>query len=106
MGQLVYSMIVSLDGYVADEEGEFASWAQPDEQVLAAVNEEVAGVSTYLYGRRMYEMMAAWETDPTVIDQSPESTQYADIWQSADKVVFSRTLDAVHTQRTQLRSHL
>lgn len=106
MGQLVYSMIVSLDGYVADDDGEFDSWARPDEQVLATVNEQAAEVSTYLYGRRMYEMMAVWETDPTVIDQSPESTRYAGIWQSADKVVFSRTLEAVHTKRTQLRSRV
>ena len=104
MGKLVYSMNVSLDGYVADREGGFDSWARPDEQVLAAINEETSAVSTYLLGRRMYEMMAAWETDPAVIEQSPQSTQFARIWQSADKVVYSRTLEAVHTSRTRLRS--
>ena len=102
MGKLVYSMNVSLDGYVADREGEFASWAQPDEQVLAAINEETSAISTYLLGRRMYEMMAVWETDPDVIEQSPQSAQFAQIWQGADKVVYSRTLNAVHTSRTQL----
>src|SRR5690625_5958594 len=75
MGKLLYSMIVSLDGYVADREGEFSSWAQPDEQVLAAINEELEDVSTYLLGRRMYERMAVWETDAEVIEQSPESMQ-------------------------------
>lgn len=104
MGKLVYSMNVSLDGYVADHAGEFASWAQPDEQVLAAINEEILTVSTYLLGRRMYELMANWETNPKVIEQSPQSTQFAHIWQGADKVVYSRTLEAVHTSRTQLRS--
>src|SRR5699024_10105361 len=104
MGKLLYSMIVSLDGYVADREGEFSSWAQPDEQVLAAINEELEDVSTYLLGRRMYEMMAVWETDAEVIEQSPESMQFARIWQSADKVVYSRTLESVPTRRTRLRS--
>lgn len=104
MGKLVYSMIVSLDGYVADREGEFASWARPDEQVLAAINEETSTADTYLLGRRMYEMMAVWETDPEVIEQSPQSTQFAQIWQGADKFVYSRSLETVHTARTQLRS--
>lgn len=104
MGKLIYSMIVSLDGYVADAEGEFASWAQPDEQVLSAINEEATAASTYLLGRRMYEMMAVWETDPEIIGQSPESTHFAHIWQRADKVVYSRTLESAHTSRTQLRS--
>lgn len=104
MGTLVYSMNVSLDGYVADRHGEFASWAQPDEQALAAINEATAAVDTYLMGRRMYEMMAVWETDPAVIEQSPESTRFARIWQAADKVVYSRTLTAVSTSRTRLRS--
>src|SRR5690625_1443651 len=104
MGKLLYSMIVSLDGYVADREGEFSSWAQPDEQVLAAINEELEDVSTYLLGRRMYEMMAVWETDAEVIEQSPESMQFARIWQSADKVVYSRRLESVPTRRTRLRS--
>jgi len=104
MGKLVYSMNVSLDGYVTDRAGEFASWAQPDEQVLAAITEETSTVSTYLLGRRMYEMMAVWETNPEIINQSPQSTQFARIWQAADKIVYSSTLEAVRTSRTQLRS--
>src|SRR5690625_7026761 len=97
-------MIVSLDGYVADREGEFASWAQPDEQVLAAINEELEDVSTSLLGRRMYEMMAVWETDPEVIEQSRESAQFARIWKSADKVVYSGAVESVPTRRTSLRA--
>ena len=104
MGKLVYSMIVSLDGYVADRDGEFASWAQPDEQVLAAINEVSSQASTYLYGRRMYEMLTVWETDPEVIEQSPQSAEFAQLWQAADKIVYSRTLETVRTRRTQLRS--
>lgn len=104
MGRLIYSMTVSLDGYVADADGEFASWAQPDEQVLDAINQETARVSTYLLGRRMYEMMASWEIDDEVITQSPQSTAFARIWQAADKVVYSRTLTTVPTRRTRLRA--
>ncbi len=104
MGKLVYSMIVSLDGYVADHAGEFDSWARPDEQVLASINQETSAAGTYLLGRRMYEMMAVWETNPEIIHQSPQSTQFARIWQAANKVVYSRTLKAVNTSRTQLRS--
>ena len=102
MGKLVYSMITSVDGYVADDDGEFASWARPDEEALAAVNDQTAQVGTYLYGRRMYEMMSVWETDPAVAAQSPESEDFAGLWRAADKVVFSRTLDQVHTDRTRL----
>lgn len=69
-----------------------------------AITEETSTVSTYLLGRRMYEMMAVWETNPEIIDQSPQSTQFARIWQTADKVVYSSTLAAVHTSRTRLRS--
>lgn len=103
MGNLIYSMITSLDGYVADEAGEFASWAQPDEEALAAVNDQVSQVGTYLYGRRMYETMAVWETDPAVAAQSPGSQDFARLWQAADKVVYSGTLPQVSTARTELR---
>src|SRR5699024_65743 len=104
MGKLLYSMIVSLDGYVADREWEFSSWAQPDEQVLAAINEELEAVGTYLLGRRMYETMAVWGPDAEVVEESPESLQFARIWQRPAKVVSSRTLESVPTRRTRLRS--
>ena len=101
MGKLIYSMIASLDGYVADRDGDF-TWAQPDEEVLEDVNRDIAGVSTYLYGRKMYEMMRVWETDPAVAGQSPQSEDFARIWSTADKVVYSTTLPEVDTTRTQL----
>lgn len=101
MGKLIYSMITSLDGYVADEDGTF-DWAVPDEEVLEAINRDTENVSTYLYGRRMYQMMRVWETDPAVAAQSPRSQDFASIWMRADKVVYSTTLPEVDTARTRL----
>ncbi|MEU3019560.1 dihydrofolate reductase family protein [Nocardiopsis sp. NPDC007018] len=102
MGRLLYSMILSADGYVADSEGRFADWARPDEEVLEAVNEDTADVGTFLYGRRMYEMMAVWETDPAVQSQSPQSEEFARHWQSKEKIVYSTTLEDVDTKLTRL----
>ncbi len=98
MGLLVYTAITSLDGYVADATGSFA-WSAPDEEVHAFVNELERGVGTYLLGRRMYEVMRVWETMPT--EGEPEAiADYAAIWRSADKVVYSKTLESVSTART------
>ena len=101
MGTLIYSMIVSVDGYVTDEQGNF-DWAVPDEEVLDAINQDMAKVGTHLYGRRMYEMMRGWETDPAIAAQSPHSEDFAGIWRTADKVVYSTTLPEVDTARTRL----
>jgi dihydrofolate reductase len=101
MAKLIYSGLMSLDGYVADEDGNF-DWAAPDEEVHALVNDLERPVGTYLYGRRMYEVMAGWETDPTLADQSPVMRDYAEIWQAADKILYSRTLDTVATARTRI----
>jgi dihydrofolate reductase len=98
MAKLIYSAIASLDGYVADEDGKF-DWAAPDEEVHAFVNDLERPVGTYLYGRRMYEVMAVWET---IDDPAPVMRDYAEIWRAADKVVYSKTLDAVPTPRTRL----
>ena len=101
MGTLIYSMITSLDGYVADREGNF-DWAVPDEEVLETVNRDTVGVSTFLYGRTMYETMRVWETDPGIAGQSPRSADFARLWTRADKVVYSTTLPEVDTTRTRL----
>ncbi len=101
MAKLIYSAIASLDGYVADEDGNF-DWAVPDEEVHAFVNDLERPVGTYLYGRRMYEVMAVWETDHTLADQSPVMRDFAQIWQAADKIVYSKTLETVSTARTRI----
>jgi dihydrofolate reductase len=101
MAKLIYSAITSLDGYTADEDGNF-DWAAPDEEVHRFVNDLERPVGTYLYGRRMYEVMAPWETEPTLADQSRVMREFAEIWQAADKVVYSRTLETVSTARTRI----
>ena len=101
MAKLIYSAIASLDGYVEDEDGKF-DWAAPDEEVLAFVNDLERPVGTYLYGRRMYESMVAWETMHTVPDQPPVVRDFAEIWQAADKIVYSKTLEAVSSARTRI----
>ena len=99
MVDLIYSMITSLDGFVADAD---VGWAEPDEEQLTAINDLERRVGTYLYGRRMYEMLAVWETDPSLADASPANADYAAIWQAADKVVYSTTLDVPTTARTRI----
>jgi dihydrofolate reductase len=101
VARLIYSAIASLDGYVADEDGRF-DWAVPDEEVHAFVNDLERPVGTYLYGRRMYEVMAGWESVGTADGQSPVMQDFAAIWQAADKVVYSRTLDRVSSARTRI----
>ena len=101
MARLIYSAIMSLDGYIADAGGRF-EWAAPDEEVHAFVNELERPVGTYLYGRRMYETMRYWETAHTVADRRPVSLDFARIWQAADKIVYSTTLQTLDTARTRL----
>jgi dihydrofolate reductase len=101
VAKLIYSSIASLDGYVADENGNF-EWGAPDEDVHTIVNNLERRVGTYLYGRRMYEVLAAWETPETFDDPSPVILDYAQIWQGADKVVYSRTLESTSTARTRI----
>ncbi|GAA4894350.1 dihydrofolate reductase family protein [Streptomonospora salina] len=102
MAELVYSMIASVDGYIADAEGRF-DWAVPDAEVMAFVNDQERPVGTHLYGRRMYEMMVGWETDPSLAEQSSRMRDFAGIWQRADKIVYSTTLDGPSTARTRLQ---
>ena len=101
MAKLIYSAIMSLDGYIADEHGNF-DWAAPDEEVHAFVNEVERGTGTYLYGRRMYDVMRYWETAPTDTKEPPVTRDYAQIWQAADKIVYSRTLATPSTTRTRI----
>jgi dihydrofolate reductase len=101
MAKLIYVLNVSLDGYIADEDGKF-DWAAPDEEFFSFVNDLERPVGTYLYGRRLYELMAVWETDPAAAAQSPAAREFAEIWQAADKVVYSRTLAAASTTRTRI----
>jgi dihydrofolate reductase len=101
MAKLIYVMNASLDGYIADEDGKF-DWAVPDEEYYAFINDLVRPVGTYLYGRRLYELMAVWETDPAAAAQSPAAREFAEIWQAADKVVYSRTLQAASTTSTRV----
>jgi dihydrofolate reductase len=103
LAKLIYAAISSLDGYVADETGNF-DWAAPDEEVHAFVNDLERPIGTYLYGRRMYDVMKYWETAPTVADQPSVEADFAQIWQTADKIVYSTTLDAVTTSRTRIES--
>jgi len=101
MAKLIYSAITSLDGYVADEDGNF-DWAEPDEEVHAFVNELERPVGTYLYGRRMYEVMVYWETAQTLVDPPPFVEDFAELWQAADKIVYSKTLETVSSARTRI----
>jgi dihydrofolate reductase len=101
MGRLIYSAIASLDGYVADREGRF-EWSAPDEEVHRFVNDLERPAGTWLLGRRMYEVLVVWETPDAFPDPSPITRDFAAIWRSADKVVFSRTLEAVSTGRTRI----
>jgi dihydrofolate reductase len=98
LAKLIYSAIASLDGYVADPDGNF-DWAAPDAEVHAFVNDLERPIGTHLYGRRMYEVMAAWET---IEDDHPAMRDFAEIWRAADKVVYSTMLDAVATGKTRL----
>ena len=101
MAKLIYSAITSLDGYVADEIGNF-DWAAPDEEVHRFVNDLERPIGTYLYGRRIYETMIYWETAHTLPDQPPFIQDFAGIWQAADKIVYSKTLDTPSSARTRI----
>jgi dihydrofolate reductase len=98
MGKLIYTALGSLDGYVADENGKW-DWAEPDEEVHTFVNDLSRPVGTHLYGRRMYEVLVAWET---LADPAPVMQDFAQIWRAADKIVYSRTLETVSSARTRI----
>jgi dihydrofolate reductase len=100
VGKLIYAAITSLDGYVADAQGNF-DWSAPDEEVHAFVNDLQRSIGTYLYGRRMYEVLAVWETLP--LEGEPAVMRdFATLWRAADKVVYSTTLEVPSTPRTRI----
>ena len=101
MAKLIYSAISSLDGYIEDADGNF-DWAMPDEEVHRFINNLERAAGTYLHGRRMYETMMVWETDPNLAADSPITRDFAEIWQAANKIVYSRTLETVSTRKTQI----
>jgi dihydrofolate reductase len=101
MANLIYTTIASVDGYIADEDGRF-DWAKPEEEVHTFINDLERAVGTYLLGRRMYEVLAYWE-DPPALDEQPSFVQeFAEMWQAAEKVVYSKTLETAPTARTRI----
>jgi dihydrofolate reductase len=101
VGRLIYATVASLDGYVADRDGNF-DWAAPDEEVHRFVNDLERPIGTYLYGRRMYETMVFWETAGTIAGQPSYVADFAELWKAAEKIVYSRTLAVVSSTRTRI----
>ena len=101
MAKLTYIANVSLDSFIEDQHGSI-DWTVPDDEVFTFITDLVRSAGTYLYGRRMYETMALWETDPGLARQSELMADFANVWRAADKVVYSTTLDAVSTAKTRL----
>src|SRR5207237_903095 len=101
MAKLIYVANVSLDGYIEDAHGSF-EWTAPLDEVFTFITDLVRPVGTYLYGRRMYEMMAVWETQPALAAQSELMADFANVWRAADKIVYSTTLHVVSTANTRL----
>ncbi|MBK7456419.1 MAG: dihydrofolate reductase family protein [Anaerolineales bacterium] len=101
MANLIYVANTSLDGYTEDKDGKF-DWTEPSEEYFRFITNLVRATRTHLYGRRMYETMMVWETDPNLAAESPLRRDFADIWQAANKIVYSRTLETISTRKTQL----
>jgi dihydrofolate reductase len=101
MAKLIYVANVSLDGYIEDAHGSL-DWTEPTDEYFTFITDLVRPIGAYLYGRRMYETMAVWETQPELADESELSADFANVWQTADKIVYSTTLRAVSTANTQL----
>ena len=101
MAKLAYGINMTLDGYMEDREGNF-DWSEPDEEVHSFINDVYRATGTFLFGRRMYETMAVWDTDPELATANEYMADFARIYQAADKIVYSTTLDAPWTERTRL----
>jgi len=101
MARLIYATNCSLDGYIEDPEGKF-DWTEPDDEVHKYINDLMRPIGTHLYGRRLYETMMVWETDPSLAASSPVTRDFAELWLAAEKIVYSRTLKAASTRRTRI----
>jgi dihydrofolate reductase len=101
MAHSIYIANTSLDGYTEDMDGKF-DWTTPEEEGFSFITNIVRAIGTHIYGRRMYQTMMVWETDPNLAAESPLRRDFAELWQAADKIVYSRTLEAVSTRRTQV----
>ena len=101
MANLIYMANMSLDGYTEDKDGKY-DWTEPSEDLFKFITDLVRAMHTHLYGRRMYQTMMLWETDPNLAAQSPPMRDFAEIWQAADKIVYSRTLESTSTRKTKL----
>ena len=101
MANLIYVANMSLDGYTEDQDGRF-DWTDPSEEVFRFITDLIRSMRTHLYGRRMYESMMVWETDPDLAGESPLTRDFAEIWQAANKIVYSGTLETISTRKTQL----
>jgi dihydrofolate reductase len=101
MAKLIYATPTSLDGYISDETGN-PDWAAPDEEGFAFINELVRPIGMYLYGRKMYETMSIWETPDVIPGRTPAMLDFARIWQAADKIVYSQSLETVSTPKARL----
>ena len=101
MGRLIYATNASLDGFTEDADGAF-DWSVPGQDLHRAYNDLMRGVGVQILGRRMYETMAVWETDPGFFEESPILAEFAAAWQDSDKIVVSTTLDEASTSRTRI----
>jgi dihydrofolate reductase len=101
MGKLIYVTNVSLDGCIEDEHGRF-DWTEPDAEQFVVITDLIRPIDTYLYGRRLYETMAVWETEPALAADSERNADFAQVWQSAEKLVFSTSSESVLTERTRV----
>lgn len=101
MARLIYTTNVSLDSYIEDPDGKF-DWTDPSDEVFQFITDLIRADGTHLYGRRTYENMMVWETDPGLAAQSPLLRDFAQVWQAADKIVYSRTLETASTRKTKI----
>ena len=102
MAHLIYTANMSLDGYNEDADGRY-DWTAPEDEYFIFISNLVRPAGTYLYGRRMYETMMVWETDPNLAADSPITRDFAEMWQAANKIVYSKTLEKVSTSKTELK---